>query len=67
MVAHSSAEAELQATAHGIYEALWLKMVLEELKMIVQTPIRILCDNKAAINISHNPVHHIRTKHMEVN
>ena len=34
--------------------------------MIVQTPIRILCDNKAAINISHNLVHHNRTKHVEV-
>ena len=30
-------------------------------------PIKIYYDNKAAINISHNSVHHNRTKHMEVN
>ena len=26
----------------------------------------MFCDNKTAINISHNPVHHDRTKHVEV-
>ena len=29
-------------------------------------PMTIWCDNKAAISISHNPVHHDRTKHVEV-
>ena len=28
--------------------------------------MRLYCDNKAAINIAHNPVHHDRTKHVEV-
>ena len=41
-------------------------MLLEELEIIVQGSIRIHCDNKAAIAISHNPVHHDRTKHVEV-
>ena len=33
-----------------------------------QTPttIKLYCDNKAAISISHNPVLHDRTKHVEV-
>ena len=26
----------------------------------------MFCDNKTAINISHNPVYHNRTKHVEV-
>ena len=66
VVARSSAEAELRSAAHGVCEALWLKMLLEELKVSVTAPLKIFCDNKAAINISHNPLHHDRTKHIEV-
>ena len=28
--------------------------------------MKMYCDNKAAINISHDPVHHDQTKHVEV-
>ena len=28
--------------------------------------MNLLCDNKAAIDIAHNPVQHDRTKHVEV-
>ena len=66
MVARSSAEAEFRALAHGICEAIWIKRVLDELRVQVITPIRIYCDNKAAISIAHNPVLHDRTKHIEV-
>ena len=66
VVARSSAEAELRSTAHGICEALWLKMLLKELGVTIESSLKIYCDNKAAIDISHNPVHHDRTKHVEV-
>ncbi|XP_052299567.1 retrovirus-related Pol polyprotein from transposon RE1 isoform X1 [Citrus sinensis] len=66
VVARSSAEAEFRAVAHGICELLWLKKLLEELKIIIDVPMKLYCDNKAAINIAHNPVHHDRTKHVEV-
>ena len=66
VVARSSAEAEFRAVAHGICELLWLNKLLEELKIIIDVPMKLYCDNKAAINIAHNPVHHDRTKHVEV-
>ncbi|MCQ7416388.1 Ty1/Copia family ribonuclease HI, partial [Salmonella enterica] len=66
VVAKSSAEAEFRALAHGICEGIWIKRILEELKIPLNTPIRIYCDNKAAISIAQNPVLHDRTKHIEV-
>ncbi|KAH9753027.1 protein kinase domain-containing protein [Citrus sinensis] len=66
VVARSSAEAEFRAVAYGICELLWLKKLLEELKIIIDVPMKLYCDNKAAINIAHNPIHHDRTKHVEV-
>ena len=50
-----------------IYELLWLKIILEDLKIKWETPMRLYCDNKsAAINIAHNLIQHDRTKHVEV-
>ena len=66
MVARSSAEAEFRALAHGMCEGIWLGRLLEELKISSHSPMRIYCDNKAAVSIAHNPVHHDRTKHVEV-
>ena len=37
-----------------------------DLGIHVDGPIRLYCDNKAAISIAHNPVQHDRTKHIEI-
>nr|KYP41834.1 Copia protein [Cajanus cajan] len=66
VVARSSAEAEFRAMAQGICELLWLKIILEDLKITWDGPMKLYCDNKSAINIAHNPVQHDRTKHIEV-
>lgn len=58
MVARSSTEAEFRSMALGICELLWLKIILEELKIKYEMPMRLYCDNKFAINIAHNPVQH---------
>ena len=34
--------------------------------MTNEKPMKLFCDNKAAINISPNPLHHDGTKHVEV-
>jgi hypothetical protein len=45
---------------------LWLKRILEDLWMPVNMPMKLYCDNKAAISIAQNPVQHDRTKHVEI-
>ena len=52
--------------AQGICEIIWLKRVLEELRRPVELPMKLFCDNKAAINIANNPVQHDRTKLVDV-
>jgi hypothetical protein len=66
VVARSTAEAEFRAMAHGVCELLWLKILLMELGLFKEKPMLLYCDNKAAINIAHNPVQHGRTKHIEI-
>lgn len=66
VVARSSSEAEFRAVAQGMCEGLWLRRLLEELYITMEFPIKLYCDNKAAISISLNPVQHDRTKHVEV-
>ncbi|RVW47644.1 hypothetical protein CK203_115959 [Vitis vinifera] len=48
-----SAEAELRAMAHGICELLRLKIILDDLKIKWQGPMKLYCDNKSTINIAH--------------
>ncbi|RVW45713.1 Retrovirus-related Pol polyprotein from transposon RE1 [Vitis vinifera] len=66
VVARSSAEAEYRALAQGICEGIWIKRVLSELGQTSSSPILMMCDNQAAISIAKNPVHHDRTKHIEI-
>ena len=66
VVARSSVEAEFRAMAQGICELLWLKIILDDLKIRWEKPMKLYCDNKSAISIAHNPVQHDRIKHVEV-
>nr|GEX32695.1 putative copia-type protein [Tanacetum cinerariifolium] len=66
VVALSSAEAEFRGIAKGVAEALWIRKLLSEVGYPRKEVTRIMCDNKAAIQISKNPVQHDRTKHVEI-
>ena len=66
VVARSSAEAEYRAMALGVCELLWLKILLQDLKIKWEGTMRLYCDNKSAINIAHNAVQNDRTRHIEV-
>ena len=66
VIVRSGAKAKFKAVAQGMCEGLWLQKLLEELHITVELSIKLYCDNKAAIIISHNPVQHDKTKHIEV-
>nr|GEV94945.1 putative ribonuclease H-like domain-containing protein [Tanacetum cinerariifolium] len=67
VVALSSTEAEFRGIANGVAEALWIRKLVSEIGFSPHKSTQIMCDNKAAIQISENPVQHDRTKHVEVN
>nr|CAN65787.1 hypothetical protein VITISV_032262 [Vitis vinifera] len=62
----NNVEIEFRAVAHGICELLWLKKLLENLRIPSKKPIKLYYDNKTTINIAHNLVQHDRTKLVEV-
>ncbi|KAA0025138.1 Retrovirus-related Pol polyprotein from transposon TNT 1-94 [Cucumis melo var. makuwa] len=52
VVSRSSAEAEYKAMSLGICEEIWLQKVLSDLHQECETPLKLFCDNKAAISIA---------------
>ncbi|KAL5760403.1 hypothetical protein ACOSQ2_019241 [Xanthoceras sorbifolium] len=66
VVARSSAEAEFRAAVLGICEIMWIRGLLENLKIHIPSHLKLYCDNKSAIAIAHNLILHDRTKHIEI-
>nr|GEX93331.1 putative ribonuclease H-like domain-containing protein [Tanacetum cinerariifolium] len=66
MIITPVAQAEFRGIAKGVAEALWIRKLLSEVGYPPKEVTRIMCDNKAAIQISKNPVQHDRTKHVEI-
>ena len=65
-VALSTAEAEYVAAAEATSQAIWLRRILKEMSEYQDKPTVIYCDNKSAIAMVKNPVHHHRTKHIAI-
>ena len=65
-VSRSSAEAEYRAVANTVAECSWLRQLLQELSCPVDRATVVYCDNVSAVYLSANPVHHRRTKHIEL-
>jgi hypothetical protein len=66
VVALSSAEAKFREMSKGLCELLWLRKLMTKLRYEPKEEMELFCDNKAAIDISHNPMQHDNTKHVEV-
>ena len=67
-VAKSSSEAEYVALASATQEVIWLRRLFADLGLkLTDIPTVIFEDNQAAIELSKNPRHHNRMKHVDIN
>lgn len=64
-VACSTVEAEYMAAAAAVKEALWLRMLCNDLGVCLET-VRIWCDNQGCIKIAKDPIASVRSKHIDV-
>nr|GEV04088.1 retrovirus-related Pol polyprotein from transposon TNT 1-94 [Tanacetum cinerariifolium] len=65
VVALSTTEAEYMALTEAVKEAIWLRGLLEELGVELNT-MAVNCDNQGTIHLSQNHVFHEWTKHINV-
>ncbi|XP_017431953.2 uncharacterized mitochondrial protein AtMg00810-like [Vigna angularis] len=66
VVALSSCEAEYIAACEATCQATWLRSLIEGLKIeLSEKRVRLMVDNKSAINLAKHPTSHGRSKHIE--
>lgn len=65
-VALSSTEAEYMAMTEATKEAICIERLLGDLQYANSGPIMLHSDNNGAKEIAKNPVHHARTKHIDI-
>ncbi|KAE8722570.1 Peptidyl-prolyl cis-trans isomerase FKBP62 [Hibiscus syriacus] len=65
VVATFTTEVEYVAATQASKEAIWLKMLLEELGHN-QEYVSLFCDSQSALHLARNPSFHSRTKHIRV-
>ncbi|RDX80722.1 putative mitochondrial protein, partial [Mucuna pruriens] len=56
IVARSSVEVEYQAMVLATCELIWVKQLIQELKFTDVQPMKLYCDNQAALHIASNPL-----------
>jgi hypothetical protein len=65
-VALSSTEAEYMSASMAAREAVWLRQLLVDVGFELPGPTVLHADNQGAIALVRNPVHHQRSKHIDV-
>lgn len=57
MAARSRGKVEFSKITQGICERIWLKRMLDEIKISMNHTMWKLCDNKASTSITKKPIH----------
>ena len=66
VAAQSSCEAEYVAATIVASHGVWLERLLAEMVEREPEKVMLFVDNKAAISLCNNPVHHERSKHIDI-
>ena len=66
VVALSSCEAEYIAATTATCQAVWMNRLIGELMNNEEIKVKLMVDNQSEIMLSKNPVHHNRTKHIDI-
>ena len=66
IVAVSSMEAEYIACFFPIQDIVWIRQLLKDLGLERTLPTSVHIDNKSARQLAENPVHHQRSKHIDI-
>ena len=66
-VALSTIEAEYVACSTATQDAVWLRSFLQHLEIVKSAlePVKIFCDNTAALAVAKDPKYHGKTKHIK--
>ena len=62
----SSCETEYVVAATAAMQAVWLSRLIADIQGTEAKSVKLLVDNKSAIALSKNPVHHDRSKHIDL-
>jgi hypothetical protein len=65
-VATSSMEAEYMALSQAAKEAIWLRHLLARIGFPQTQPTTLYADNQGSMALASNPVHHDRSKHIDI-
>ena len=65
-VALSSCEAEYMSLTYAIQEAKFLRQLLSDILGVKENIVELGVDNQGAISLAKNPVHHQRSKHIDI-
>ena len=65
-MALSTCEAEYVALANAIQEAKFLRQLCVDMRVSIAGKLLIMIDNQGAMNLAKNPVHHQRSKHIDI-
>ena len=57
VVSRSSAESEYRAMTESVCEIIWIHQLLMELGIETSVPIKLWCDNQAAMHIASNSIY----------
>ena len=66
VVLRSSVLSEYQAMTQFVCEIMWIRQLLMEGDIETSSPMKLWCDNQAAMHIASNLVFHEQTKHIEI-